>query len=337
MNLKSSDDPHGIKVLMFHGLCERIPEYAVFPGGRSCLLQFDEFVEIIQWCSENFQALRLENLDDFFSSRNDGLPPIILTFDDALASFFDLALPVLQEYQMPAVVFVTTDWTNSARTPCIFLLEKAVWDRLPVRLSITVNEKRISLNVGSREEVPGVFATLWDFLFRNHFPPLELRPDHVLFDDRPWYRRNTPEDRHFWYPASWEELYAAANSGYIEIGSHMVSHTPLSWLSDEEKRFQLEHSGNVLSSITGLPVRACSYPHGVTDDATIALAEQTYDWGFTIKPGRVCAEMQRGAAPRYHVPGEEPEKLERMLEQDFHRPVHDLQVEERRWNTAATI
>lgn len=336
MNLKSSDDQHGIKVLLFHGLCERIPEYAVFPGGRSRLLLFDEFLKIIQWCSENFRPLRLENIDDFFSFRNDGLPPIILTFDDGLASFFDLALPVLQDYQMPAVVFVTTDWTNAGRTPCIYLLERAVWNRLPVRLGITVNEKRISLNVDSRDEVPGVFATLWEFLFRNHFPPLELRPDHVLFDDQPWDWRMTPEDRHFWHPASWEELYAAASSGYIEIGSHMVSHTPLPWLSHEEKRFQLEHSRNVLSSITGLPVRACSYPHGITDNSTIVLSEQIYDWGFTIKPGHLFSETQRGAGPRYPVEGEEPAKLARILEHDSLPPIRDPQVGEEKWHTPAT-
>jgi hypothetical protein len=97
----------------------------------------------------------------------------------------------------------------------------------------------------------------------------------------------------------------------------MVSHVPLPWLSDEEKLFQLNHSREELSNAIDVPITACSYPHGLTDENTISMAKKAYDWSFTIKPGRVNQKTPRNLAPRYHVPGESPLQICKVLKQDF--------------------
>ena len=304
MNLSLLRSGLGVPVLMFHGLCEQIPKYALWSGGRTCLLRLEDFSKLIEWCSKNYHILRLQDLEEYLTSGNRKRPAMILTFDDGLASVIDLAVPVLQEYRASAVVFVTTGWTDLARSPDIFALERIVWEHIPTNLVISVNGKRLELQVTSRAQIPEAFTKLWGFLFEVRFPPLKLVAEDVLVNSKPWERDDTHEDRHFWFPASWEELRAAAQTEVIEIGSHMVSHLPLPWLSDDEKRFQLQRSHDELSRIIGLPVIACSYPHGFADDSTITMAEKIYRWGFTNKPGRVGVSTPRGTAPRYHVPGE---------------------------------
>ncbi len=79
---------------MFHGLCERTPEFARFTGGRTCLLEVRAFERIIDELSKTYRFLRLEELESAGRS-NDRRPPLLLTFDDALASVIDLACPVL--------------------------------------------------------------------------------------------------------------------------------------------------------------------------------------------------------------------------------------------------
>jgi peptidoglycan/xylan/chitin deacetylase (PgdA/CDA1 family) len=90
---------------MFHGLCERIPEYALFPEGRTCLLEVEKFSKIIKWCSENYKILRLSDLEDYLANGSEKTPGIILTFGDGLAPVMDMALPILQEYRISAVLF----------------------------------------------------------------------------------------------------------------------------------------------------------------------------------------------------------------------------------------
>lgn len=313
MNFQSIRGSPCVPVLMFHGLCERMPEYALFPGTRSCLLEVGHFSRIIEWCSTNFRIIRLGDLDEYLLKGAQGPPPLILTFDDALASVIDLAVPVLREHQISAVVFVTTEWMDSRQPPDIFVLERIIWERIPMNLSITLDGKRLQLQVSSRKQVPRALARIWQFLLKIHFPPLKITAEHILINGERLERREVLEDRYFWFPASWEDLCIVAKAGVVEIGSHMVSHVPLPWLPDNEKLFQLEHSRDELSRVIGVPVTACSYPHGLADDETIAMAEKIYNWCFTNKPGGVHPKTRRGAAPRYHVPSEAPEQIQWLL------------------------
>jgi peptidoglycan/xylan/chitin deacetylase (PgdA/CDA1 family) len=293
---------------MFHGLCERVPEYALFPEGRACLLEVEKFSKIIKWCSENYKILRLADLDDFLLNGSQKPPGIILTFDDGLASVIDLALPILQKCRISAVLFVTTDWIDSGCTPDIFLLEKAVWESLPASLVVEIGHRKFELQVNSKQEAAEAFTRLWEFLFEVRFPPLKLNAEDICINGRKWERRES-EDRYFWFPASWEEIRSAVQTGVIEIGSHMISHTPLTWLSDEEKLFQLKHSRDQLSNVIGSPITACSYPHGPIDKVTMSMSEKIYQWSFTNRPGWVRNITNRSAASRYRVPGEAPERI----------------------------
>ena len=175
---------------------------------------------------------------------------------------------------------MTTEWTDSARTPYIFLLERLLWEQIPKNLIIIVNGKRLELQITSRAQAPKVMTKIWNFLFEVHVPPLKISAKNTLINGKPLETMGMQQDRHFWFPASWEELRVAAHSGLVEIGSHMVSHQPLPWLSDEDKLFQLRHSRDELSRILGVPVTACSHPHGPVDDRTISMAKKIYNWSF---------------------------------------------------------
>jgi peptidoglycan/xylan/chitin deacetylase (PgdA/CDA1 family) len=253
-------------------------------------------------------VIRLEDLDSNFTFKRWKRPPIILTFDDGLASVIDLALPILRAYRISAVMFVTTDWIDSSRTPDIFLLEKAILESIPVNLAVQVEDKKCEWRINSQRDVGKAFTRLWEFLFKIRFPPLKLDAQHIEINGKTWERQKS-EDRYFWFPASWEEIHGAVQGGLIEIGSHMISHIPLQWLTEREKLMQMEGSREILSRMIGLPVTACSYPHGIIDEKTIQLSEGVYKWGFTGNPGRINENTRRNRAPRYHVPGEAPQSI----------------------------
>ncbi len=298
----------GIPVIMFHGLCSEVPAYSVFSGTRTCILEENDFCNVVEWISSHFQVIRLEDLDGNFRSKKWKRPPILLTIDDGLASVIDLAIPILRQYRFSAVMFVTTDWIDSGRTPDIFLLEKAIWERLPASLAVQVGDRKCELQINSKRDVDKAFTRLWEFLFKIRFPPLKLDAQNIHINGKAW-ERNKWKDRHFWFPASWGEIRTAAQDGVLEIGSHMISHIPLQWLTEKEKLMQMEGSREILSRMIGLPVKACSYPHGIIDEKTIQLSEGVYKWGFTGNPGRINENTPRNRAPRYHVPGEAPQSV----------------------------
>jgi len=306
--------PAGMPVLMFHGLCRRVPDHALFMGGRTCLLTVADFENVVRWCAERYNLVRIADLEQIASGEWQGRPPLLLTFDDGLASVIDLAMPVLRKHRASAAVFVTTEWTDSNRTPHIFALERVAFERLPVHLSVRVKDCVIELPIRSRREGRRSFMKLWKMLFRIRLPPHALRPEDVLLDGEEWDGSGGVGDREFWHPATWDELRKGALEGVIEIGSHMLSHRPLSWLSPDEQSRELRESAELLESTFRTPITACAYPHGVFDGHVEALAGDTYRWAFTTRRGRLDHQTRTAAIPRYHVPGEAPELVIRELE-----------------------
>jgi GT2 family glycosyltransferase/peptidoglycan/xylan/chitin deacetylase (PgdA/CDA1 family) len=98
-----------------------------------------------------------------------------------------------------------------------------------------------------------------------------------------------------------EGLLALIDAG-IEIGSHGVSHTPLTKLDDTAVAAELRDSAGQIES-AGLPrPRAFAYPHGEWDARSAGMAAEVgYAAAFTIDPGHVHQGSPRHSLPRIEV------------------------------------
>ncbi len=56
--------------------------------------------------------------------------PVVITFDDGLRSYSELALPLLQEYGYPSVLSVVTGWLDGVRTPQEYKNRLLDWQQL---------------------------------------------------------------------------------------------------------------------------------------------------------------------------------------------------------------
>ena len=84
--------------------------YYRFAKGRTSksIVAEEAFKDHMQFLKENgYHAITLEQLMGFLEFR-DQIPEksVVITFDDGWRSFYDIALPVLKEYNFPATLFV---------------------------------------------------------------------------------------------------------------------------------------------------------------------------------------------------------------------------------------
>jgi peptidoglycan/xylan/chitin deacetylase (PgdA/CDA1 family) len=298
-----------LPVLMLHGLYDRAPSYAQFSGGRTCLLPVEDFSSLIGWCCREFDVIRATDLDDVLSGTRSVRRPLLLTFDDGLASVIDLAVPVLRDHHVSALAFVTAEWTDSGRAPFVFRLERLLYDEPPLVLEAEIGQGRFRAKVESREHVPAAIGALWTWLFERRQAPLRLRADQVSVDGRPVADHALPDDRQFWVPASWSELRSAVAEGVLEPGSHMLSHRPLGWLDRHDLDHELDGSRVRLEQEFGRPVTCCSYPHGISSVTSREAAARHFTWAFANNGGPMVPGGSRHAAPRLHVPGERWEAI----------------------------
>ncbi len=94
---------HGqIRVLCFHGICQ---DDKAFINGR--FMRESQFSQLIEAMSRTTHFLSIQDfLSDNFQSNKLN---VLLTFDDGYKNNVDLALPILEEYNAPAVFFITNE------------------------------------------------------------------------------------------------------------------------------------------------------------------------------------------------------------------------------------
>jgi peptidoglycan/xylan/chitin deacetylase (PgdA/CDA1 family) len=87
-------------VLVMHGVASR--RYPEIAGGAQPSHTQEELAETLTWLSTRFTFLTPEQ---FLAADRGG---VLLTFDDGLANNYEHALPVLEQFAVPAIFFVTT-------------------------------------------------------------------------------------------------------------------------------------------------------------------------------------------------------------------------------------
>ena len=92
----------GLTVFVFHDVTSRP---SLFSQDLGMATDPELFRHQLKWIKRDFAVINPRDLG------NEGLPPrpAILTFDDGFADFRSTALPILEEFEMPAVVFLNMD------------------------------------------------------------------------------------------------------------------------------------------------------------------------------------------------------------------------------------
>ena len=100
--------PPGVVVLIYHRVGARTALDVDLPIGR--------FEEQMQTLAETGRVCSIDAaLDRLERPGLSGGDPIVITFDDGTADFADLAMPVLDHYQLPATLYVATEVVDQRR------------------------------------------------------------------------------------------------------------------------------------------------------------------------------------------------------------------------------
>lgn len=241
---------------LFHSLFHderEIELNLVDPLQRTTVRQFRQFVEYY-----------LDHGYTFVSPQEviDGLPPrgkyALITFDDG---YFNnsMARPILEEFEVPAVFFISTNHVRQNK--CFW------WDVLYRQRSIQnyshdrIYRESLSMKLLRTEEIEARLIA--------EFGPEAFVPRGDL--DRPF----TPDElRQF-----------ASASKFVHIGNHTFNHAILTNYSDDEIRQQLAAAQAALVEMTGKTPVAIAYPNGAHDDRVVsACRDAGLKLGFTVRP-----------------------------------------------------
>lgn len=178
--------------------------------------------------------------------------PVLVTFDDGYRSVFTLAKPILERYEIPAVVFVTS-------LPAIER-QRFWYDRMAKELGEAAVEEAKSCS--------------YDEWSRR----LNDLPAGALADGDPHA------------PMTVEELRSLARHPLFEIGGHTSTHPILARADAGVQRREIEGNRRELESVTGVEPRAFAYPNGrpridYSEESIRLVKEAGYEAAFSTRSG----------------------------------------------------
>jgi len=249
---------------------------------------------------------------------------IVITFDDGYADNLYQAKPILEQYHIPATVFVTTGFIAP---PNHIWWDDIEWlflqpGKLPGKLSLDINGSSHSWDLeASAQYSEAKYRKYrhWDILMNENPTPRHriyrdlcqlLRPllpekrQEVLQELFAWAgkkERNEASNR----TLSAKEVKQLADGGFVEVGAHCRTHPVLATLSKEHQQEEIQQSKRELELLLGQPVMSFAYPYGTRSDYTRETVMIVQKTDFTCACSNFADVVFRGTdrfqLPRYAI------------------------------------
>lgn len=214
-----------------------------------------DFRNHIKYIKNNYNVVRFE--DDWSLVDQNS---ICITFDDGYADNFLFALPILEEFKVPATVFVTTGYIGSK--------EEYWWDEMGrILTTLDCYPKSFRLNDSlynyewNTEDISGRIDMLKSLHWILKLDKDILKVDTVIEQLRNWsgINKNGRQDN---LPMSIVQLKRISESQYITIGGHTIRHRSLGARTYNEQDMEITESVKFLRRTTGKRITTFSYPFG---------------------------------------------------------------------------
>ena len=255
------------------------------------------FAEQMEVVASSFRACPVQQSP--WGSRSRGSGNVVVTFDDGYADNFLIARGILEQFEIPAEIYVTTD-NVAQKTPYW-------WDQLYYSVKgVQKDELQFALN---HRQLAGSTAAARSDLLSN----LRLGCD-VDADCR---------------PMTIDELTSMSSHPLITIGGHTVSHPRLSQMSAKEQFQEISEGRKQLQEWMGVPIPGFAIPFGGAPDYNSETLRAVRASGFrycmTTLPGIATHHCSEYELPRFMVMDWDGDTFRKQMENWFLRaPVTGL-------------
>jgi peptidoglycan/xylan/chitin deacetylase (PgdA/CDA1 family) len=278
-----------VEILLYHGFCPGSRRDQRFPK----LMPIQQFEEHVRACARYSRPI---SLDQIFQP---GASGVVITFDDGYANNFELAFPVLQKYQFPATVFLTSGFLDQSRPVWGDWLEFLVmtapscdsvfeWRDVQIALPLAHSAHRAGVVAGLARRLRILpIAEIHEFL---HALEAHL---HVCYhwDTMPSLLR----------PLKWHEVRTMRRSGLVSFGCHTVSHPVLSRCSAEAQTSEIFESKRRIEEELGEECNIFAYPYGKKRDYTEVTTQLVKRAGFELAVSAESGSTKPSACNPYEL------------------------------------
>ncbi|MBN2012670.1 polysaccharide deacetylase family protein [candidate division KSB1 bacterium] len=285
------------RIFAYHRITKVIS--APNPFSQSMNVSPTDFQQQIDFLTQRFSILSLKEIAGRIEQQKPISPKTVaITFDDGYLDIFTNAFPILRERNLPAMIFLATDYISTnrmfwwdeleARIEGIDFSDVRKWASHYFSVKVSHSKNHFYHNLVNRLSTMAAnqFEHFWEH-FREEFPD-------ILLD--------------IYSHLSWKHIRLMKRNN-IHFGSHTKSHAILTRTPKNNWAEELAGSKQILETNLRTKVDWLAYPrgsyHDVGKEAVIAAKKAGYKWGVMNESGVNHPRSDRFRLRRIPVYGHE--------------------------------
>lgn len=254
-------------------------------------------------------AVTADQLENFILSREgwsaispdklDSLPKnekgLLLTFDDGYLDNLTTALPILERYQVPCVIFCTTGFIDKSVYPYELELAEIVEHHEFLNLPDHKNKTTIESHTDKKRAYKKMRLPLKNKEFNKKERFLEKLAEINDYD------REKFQTEQF---LSWNDVFKLSQHPLVTIGAHSVHHEPLAKQSIIRAYNEISRSKKIIEEKINTKVSHFSYPYGSNSFFIRQLLRiLSYNFAYTTAEKKVVniSMTNKVAIPRFDI------------------------------------
>lgn len=267
------------QILVFHRVLPQNDPFAIAPVTTA---YFDRQMEIIK---KYFNPVSLESLITQVENGKVAPRTVCITFDDGYADNYLHAFPILKKHQVPATIFLATDFIGTGLMPWhdrILLAFKNTKVKSITFSPANIVEKKLEDVNASIQVASHLLSWL------KQFSPVQ-RNEHCEKIIAACGVNEKSASTSGPLMMDWDQIKEMNQSPLITFGAHTLSHPILSTLPKEAQRSEILGSQELIEKMLGKRVKLFAYPNGrkgdYNTDTKVILKEANFSCAVTTNSG----------------------------------------------------
>lgn len=249
------------QIFLFHGVIKK-KKFKVRNYNNKHLLE-DHFYKILKKLKSKGNALSMDEVV-FIKKNNQKFPKksFVITFDDGFENNYSIAAPVLDDLNIPATFYFSTDFIDNNTMSWIDKIEYCFESDKKLRsleindfgnFDISTIEKKIKCLEIIRTKVKSNFNINTEILVKKIFKYFNLEMIN---------NSNNEIDKKI----NWKKTNLLKNNKLFTLGGHSHFHMPLTYFSKKGAVIQISKSIKLFKNNTNITLKHYSYPEGQKKD-----------------------------------------------------------------------
>jgi len=232
----------------------------VIPENKALEITPSKLEELILfYFKNNYEFVSLDTLHDILTRKIKLNKKVVaLTFDDGYSDIYTHAFPILQKYNIPLNLYLTTSFPDHNAFLWWYLVDELVHNKKTI--SFEINKESVKFECATVGEKQEVFRFFRNIILNNynHYKELltNIFNEHHI-DIRAINIQNA---------LNWDQIKEMSKNPLVCIGAHTKTHPIFNKITREEIIDEVLGSKKAIEERTGKEVNHFAYPYGGSDE-----------------------------------------------------------------------